>query len=114
MAEAGKSAGSSDDPARDAAFLVSHKNAISPESHRRAPQTAAEQELVLLPPTEEDQLKTLRFLLKTHLSVTEVDALQAATRDGRVDAGTLIREVSAARATLGMQMFIAELRKQLV
>ncbi len=100
--------------AQAALLPMSHAPARKAAGVTRTSRSAAEQELVLLPATEEDQLKTLRFLLKTHLSVTEVDALQAATRDRRVDAGTLIREASAARATLGMQMFIAELRKQLV
>ncbi|ULH17481.1 replication initiator protein A (plasmid) [Deinococcus sp. KNUC1210] len=75
-------------------------------------ETAVKEPPVLLP-TGEDQMKTLRFLLKAHLSVTEIDALQAATRDGRLDAGTLIREASAARAALGMQAFIDDLRRQL-
>ena len=65
------------------------------------------------PPSDEDQLKTLRFLLRSHLSVTEIDALQATVREGRLNAGTLIREASVVRAALGMQPFIVDLRSQL-
>ncbi|GGR30984.1 hypothetical protein GCM10008957_47160 [Deinococcus ruber] len=59
-------------------------------------------ELVSLLPSDEDQLKLLHFLLKSHRSATEIDALQAPVRTGdRLKAGTLIREASVARAASG-------------
>lgn len=67
----------------------------------------------VVPESAQDLLKTLRFLLRAHLSVTEIDALQAAVQSGRLDAGELIREASVARAELGMQDFISSLQQRL-
>lgn len=70
-------------------------------------------QLMALPVSAEDLLKTLRFLLKAHLEVTEMDILQVAIKEGRLDAAALIKEVSVAKAAGGMQLSVASLKAQL-
>lgn len=96
-----------------APLLPAHTPVNATSAIKALKPTLPKAEMLAPPETPESQLKTLRFLLKAHLSVTEVDALQMATREGRLDAGELIREASAARATLGMQDFVADLQRRL-
>jgi len=90
---------------------MSHASAKRPG---KAVQPRAMPEVAKVLESVEDHLKTLRFLLKSHLSVSEVDALQAAVQDGRIEPAKLIREASSARAALGMQAFVLNLKERLV